>query len=145
MKAQSGSGDTAVLWLNLGAMEVGGQRRAPSALLRPITGGWVGSRASLNGFWQRENHLLLPPTGDRTPDCLARSKSLYRLLTWPSKWSAKECWDTSEEVTGDRRKLLSEKHRDLYSSVNAAGIGKSRTGGVRHVACMEQVKKACNS
>jgi hypothetical protein len=60
-------------------MGVGGQLHAPAALppgKRPGTqciGGWVGPRASLDGAKN------LAPTGIRSQDRPARSKSLYRL------------------------------------------------------------------
>jgi len=50
----------------------------------------------------------------------------------------------SEELTGCCRKLLNEELHDLYCSVKAPGIGKLGTGWAGHVACMEQVTKACN-
>ena len=71
-------------------MGVGGQGHAPAALLpgkRPGThciGEWVGHRVGLNGY-EKISH----PTGNRFPDCPARSESLYRLsylgqrmMTW---------------------------------------------------------------
>jgi hypothetical protein len=60
------------------ALEVSGQQHVPTALYpqeRPgthCTGGWVGSRASLDSGKSR-------PTGIRSPDRPARSQSLYRL------------------------------------------------------------------
>jgi hypothetical protein len=48
------------------------------------TGGWVGPRASLDSGKSR-------PTGIRSPDCPARSQSLYRLsylaLVWCAGWN----------------------------------------------------------
>jgi len=64
--------------LTLALDGVGGQRNAPAALLqgRPGThclGGWVGSRASLDGYGN------IAPTGIQSLDQLACSKSLYQL------------------------------------------------------------------
>jgi hypothetical protein len=65
-------------------MEVGGQRHAPAALLRardpvPIVqeAGWV-----RRPVWTGEEDLA--PTEIRSPDRLARRKSLYR-LRYPGK------------------------------------------------------------
>jgi len=63
-------------------MGVGGQHHAPASLppgKRPGTrcmGGWVGPGPVWTGA---EN---LAPTGIRSPDRPARSKSLYRLSYW---------------------------------------------------------------
>ena len=68
-------------FFNFGARwGVGGQRHAPAALLRGkrhgahCTGGWVGLRTGLDKCGKSR-----PPTGNRSPDYPARSKSTYRL------------------------------------------------------------------
>jgi hypothetical protein len=59
-------------------MRVSGQRHVPAALppgKDPVPiGGWVGPRAGLDRCGKSR-----PPTGIRSPDRPARSKSLYRL------------------------------------------------------------------
>jgi len=65
---------------DLSAREVGGQQKAPAALLPEnelcahCTGGWLGLEAGLDGCGK---YRL--PTGVRIPDRPARSKSLYQL------------------------------------------------------------------
>jgi hypothetical protein len=71
-------------------MGMGGQHHVPAALppvARPGThfiGGWLGSRAGLDGCGQAR------PTGIRSPDRPARSQSLYRLRITPTyQWIQK--------------------------------------------------------
>ena len=78
-------------------MKVGGQRHALATLLagkRPVTlwrGGWIGPRASLDGFRK------LAPTGIRSPDRPARSESLRR-LSYPGPLSLRCNWYNSMNV-----------------------------------------------
>ena len=79
--AHRGSRGIALLFQDHGRQKwVRGQRHAPAALYpreKPgthCTGGWVGPRAGLD-----RRGKSAPPTGIRSPDCPARSQSLYRL------------------------------------------------------------------
>jgi len=79
--AHKGSKGIALLFFDHGTRRgVRGQIHAPASLCpreRPCTyctGGWVRPRPGLDGFGKSR-----PPTGIRSPDCPARSQSLYQL------------------------------------------------------------------
>ena len=77
------------------------------------TGGWVGTRAGLGGVWK----ILPPPPnlppGIRSPDCQARTESLYRLrYLGPTQGTYKhQTWPTSKMP----KKLLGENMKLVFS------------------------------